>query len=148
SGWRASAERAPPGERASWPASPIRTGGRGSIGGGRPRERGPAGGRPARRPGGSRGGALGPRPVGLGEDFLVLGESEGHRVIEDHGVVDGHGEDPSHAFLQLGGDAVLGLDGGLQTGGLWEIVSLAAVGDLDLHPILLWIRLAAYDTER
>jgi hypothetical protein len=41
------------------------------------------------------------------------------------------------AFLQRGGDAVLVLDGGLQTGGLREIISLAAVGDQNVHPILL-----------
>jgi hypothetical protein len=40
-------------------------------------------------------------------------------------------------FLEHRGESVLGLDGGLQTGGLREVVSLAAVSDLDVHPSLL-----------
>jgi len=48
-------------------------------------------------------------------------------------AVDEDLEDAADAFLQPGGDAVLVLDGGLQTGGLGEIVSLSAVEDLDVH---------------
>src|SRR5574337_665055 len=40
-------------------------------------------------------------------------------VVVDLLVVDVDGEDPARAFLEVGGDAVLVLDGGLQTGGLW-----------------------------
>jgi hypothetical protein len=39
--------------------------------------------------------------------------------------------------LEASGDSELFLDGGLQTGGLWQVVSLAAVSDLDVHPSLL-----------
>jgi hypothetical protein len=73
----------------------------------------------------------------LGEDLLVLGEPVRHLVVVDLLAVDLDGEDPAGAFLEVGGDAVLVLDGGLQTGGLGEIVSLAAVRDPDLHPFLL-----------
>jgi len=38
------------------------------------------------------------------------------------------------ATLEGRGEAVLALDRGLQTGGLREVVSLSAVGDLDVHP--------------
>src|SRR5713226_9500606 len=75
--------------------------------------------------------------VDLGEDLFVLGEAERHLVVVDLLAVDVDGEDPAGAFREVGGDAVLGLDGGLQTGGLGKIVSLAAVRDPDLHPILL-----------
>jgi hypothetical protein len=40
-------------------------------------------------------------------------------------------------FLENGGDPVLRLDGGLQTGGLGEVVSLPAITDLDVHSRLL-----------
>jgi hypothetical protein len=75
--------------------------------------------------------------VDLLEDLLVLGEPVRHLVGVDDVVVDGDFEDAARAFLQRGGDAVLVLDGGLQTGGLGEVVSLPAVLDLDVHPLLL-----------
>ena len=75
--------------------------------------------------------------VDLLEDLLVPGESIRRLVGVDHVVVDRHFEDPAEAFLQNGGDAVLVLDGGLQTGGLGEIVSLSAISDLDVHRLLL-----------
>ena len=71
------------------------------------------------------------------EDLRVLGEAERLLVVVDARAVDVDEEDAAHALRELGGDAVLILDGGLQTGGLGEVVSLAAVRDLDLHPILL-----------
>ena len=40
---------------------------------------------------------------------------------------------PPTPSFRAGGDAVLALDGGLQTGGLGEVVSLPAVQDLDVH---------------
>jgi hypothetical protein len=40
-------------------------------------------------------------------------------------------------FLENRSESVLVLDGGLQTGGLGQVVSLAAVSDLDVHPSLL-----------
>jgi hypothetical protein len=73
--------------------------------------------------------------VDLGEDLLSLGEPERDLVVEDHLVVGLDGEDAAGALPQLGRDAVLTLDGGLQTGGLGEIVSLAAVRDPDVHRI-------------
>src|SRR6266581_4753737 len=75
--------------------------------------------------------------VDLGEDLLVLREAVGHLVVVGHLPVDLHCEDTAGALLEVGGDAVLVLDGGLQTGGLGEVVSLPAVRDQDPHPILL-----------
>ena len=76
--------------------------------------------------------------VDLGEDLLVGREPIRLLVGVRERAVDGDFEDAAHTFLQAGVEAVLALDGGLQTGGLGEVVSLAAVRDLDLHPILLW----------
>jgi hypothetical protein len=67
----------------------------------------------------------------------VFREAIGHLVVVDDLPVYRDGEDTAGAFLEISGDAVLVLDGGLQTGGLGEIVSLAAVHDPDVHPILL-----------
>jgi hypothetical protein len=53
-------------------------------------------------------------------------------------AVDGDLEDPAEALFQRCGDSELVCYRGLQTGGLREVVSLAAVFDLDLHsPLLL-----------
>jgi hypothetical protein len=52
-------------------------------------------------------------------------------------AVDGDVEDPAAPFDQLGFDVVLLLDSGRQTGGLWQVVSGAAVLDRDLHPVSL-----------
>src|SRR5437879_10005385 len=52
-------------------------------------------------------------------------------------AVDRDLEDAPRAFLESGGEAVLLLDGLLQTGGLRQVVSLAAVLDLDVHRVLL-----------
>jgi hypothetical protein len=49
---------------------------------------------------------------------LILREAVRDLVVVDHLVVDLDGEDAADAFPQLGIDAVLTLDGGLQTGGL------------------------------
>ena len=56
--------------------------------------------------------------VDLREDLLVGREPV--RVLVGVGElpIDGDFEDPAHAFLQAGGETVLALDGGLQTGGL------------------------------
>src|SRR5215468_8133485 len=80
--------------------------------------------------------------VDLGEDLLVLREAIGHLVVVHELPVDLHGEDSSSTFLQISGDAVLVPDGGLQTGGLGQVVSLAAIDDRDVHPILLCVWLA------
>jgi hypothetical protein len=85
-----------------------------------------------RRPG------LGLETIDGREDLGVLGKAIGLLVVVDALIIDVDEEDAAHAFLEVGGDPVLFLDGGLQTGGLGEVVSLAAVRDLDLHPILLW----------
>ena len=71
--------------------------------------------------------------VDLGEDLLVGREPVRLLVGVREGAVDGDFEDATHAFFQAGGEAVLALDGGLQTGGLGEVVSLPAVQDLDVH---------------
>ena len=73
--------------------------------------------------------------VDLGEDLLVLGKPIRRLVRVDGPAVDRDLEDAADAFPQAGGEAVLVLDGGLQTGGLGQIVSLAAVQDLDIHAI-------------
>ena len=75
--------------------------------------------------------------VDLLEDLLVGRKPECRLVRVDDDVVDRHLEDSAMPFLERRGDSVLGLDGGLQTGGLWEVISLAAVSDLDVHPSLL-----------
>jgi hypothetical protein len=48
-------------------------------------------------------------------------------------VVDSYVEDAAAALDQLALDTVLGLDCGRQTGGLWQVVSLAAVLNADFH---------------
>jgi hypothetical protein len=75
--------------------------------------------------------------VDFREDLLVLREAIGHLVVVDQLPVDRDREDAARALLEVRGDAVLVLDGGLQTGGLGEVVSLAAVRDPYVHPILL-----------
>ena len=71
--------------------------------------------------------------VDLLEDLLVRREAVVVLVRVGGLAVDEDLEDAAHAFLQPGGDAVLVLDGGLQTGGLGEVVSLPAIQDLDVH---------------
>ena len=75
--------------------------------------------------------------VDLGEDLSVLGEPVGDLVVPDTLAVDIHEEDAARALFKGGAHAVLCLDGGLQTGGLWEEVSLRAIRDQDVHAILL-----------
>jgi hypothetical protein len=65
-------------------------------------------------------------------------------VVVDDLAVDGDGEDAVVALLEAGGDPELLLDGGLQTGGLGEVVSLSAVGDQNVHPFLLELMNAVY----
>ena len=78
---------------------------------------------------------LGLEPVDLREDLVILREAV-RRLIVVHALpVDIDGEDATDAFVQVSDDPVLVLDGGLQTGGLGQIVSLAAVRDPDVHPI-------------
>ena len=76
--------------------------------------------------------------VDLGEDLLVLRETVGRLVGVDRGPVDEDLEDPARALDERRGDAVLVLDGGLQTGGLGEVVSLSAVQDPKVHPAPPW----------
>ena len=75
--------------------------------------------------------------VDLLEDLLVGREAVGRLVRIGRLTVEEDLEDAGHAFLQCGRDSVLLLDGGLQTGGLGEIVSLPAVQNLDVHAVLL-----------
>ena len=89
--------------------------------------------------------------VDLGEDLLVGREPVGVLVGVGELPVDGDLEDATDTFLQTSGEAVFTLDGGLQTGGLGEIVSLPAVQDLDVHRASLppdWIVTTLYMTER
>ena len=75
--------------------------------------------------------------VDLREDLLVGREPVRRLVRVDDVVVDRDLEDTAVPFLENGGDSVLRLDGGLQTGGLGEEVSLPAIRDHDVHAILL-----------
>ena len=78
--------------------------------------------------------------VDLLENFLVGRKAVRRLVRVDDVVVDRYLEDPAVPFLEHRGESVLGLDGGLQTGGLWEEVSLRAIRDQDIHAILLrWV---------
>ena len=81
--------------------------------------------------------------VDLRENFLVSREAVRLHVRVGDLVVDRHLENAGDTLFQGGRDAVLTLDGGLQTGGLWEVVSLSAVSDLDVHPLLLSGKLRA-----
>ena len=69
----------------------------------------------------------------LVENLLVLRKSVRFLVRVHDLLADEHFENAARTFAQRGGDAVLVLDGGLQTGGLREVVSLAAIEDLDVH---------------
>src|SRR5437879_1484306 len=71
------------------------------------------------------------------EDLRVRREAVCRLVGVDDLAVDRDLEDAPRAFLESGGEAVLLLDGLLQTGGLRQVVSLAAVLDLDVHRVLL-----------
>src|SRR5258705_1514784 len=108
--WRRCGERATPGGRGNCSTSPTRRSGTVSS---------------------ARSGL---ELVDLGEDLLILGGAEGDLVVVDHLLLGLDGADAPDAFPQLGVDAVLTLDRGLQTGGLGGIVSLAAVRDPDAHP--------------
>src|SRR5207247_6417737 len=70
-------------------------------------------------------------------DLGVRREAVCRLVGVDDLAVDRDLEDAARAFLESGGEAVLLLDGLLQTGGLRQVVSLAAVLDLDVHRVLL-----------
>jgi hypothetical protein len=61
----------------------------------------------------------------------------GDLVVVHDFAVNGDRKDTALAFFEVGGDPELLLDRGLQTGGLGEVVSLPAVGDQDVHPVLL-----------
>ena len=74
--------------------------------------------------------------VDLREDLLVGRETVRLLIGVGDLTVDGDLENATHTFLQTGGEAVLALDGGLQTGGLGEVVSLPAVQDLDVHSLV------------
>lgn len=75
--------------------------------------------------------------VELVEDLLVGGEAIRDVLIVDQLAIDGDFEDTTVARFERGGDPVLVLDRGLQTGGLRKVISLSAVRDLDVHPVLL-----------
>ena len=68
-----------------------------------------------------------------GEDLLVRGEAIGLVLRIDALAVERHVEHATVSALEASGDSELFLDGGLQTGGLWVVVSFGAVGDLDVH---------------
>jgi hypothetical protein len=71
------------------------------------------------------------------EDLGVVGESALLLLREDQLVVEDHFELAPGTFDQRRVDAPLLLDLGRQTGGPWQVVSGHAVGDLELHGVLL-----------
>ena len=71
--------------------------------------------------------------VDLSEDLLVFRKAIRLLIRVGNLAVDEDLEDATRALAQRGGDAVLVLDGGLQTGGLRQVVSLAAIQNLDVH---------------
>ncbi len=69
----------------------------------------------------------------LGEDLVVLGEAVRFVFAVDVRPVNFDVEDASSAFDQFRPGARASFDCVRQTGGLWEIVSLNAIGDRNLH---------------
>ena len=67
-----------------------------------------------------------------GEDLLVRREAVRLVLRVDASAVQHDVEDAAVPALQTSGNAEFLLDGGLQTGGLWVVVSFGAVGDLDV----------------
>ncbi len=73
----------------------------------------------------------------LRENLVVLGEAVDRMFAEDHLTVDHDVEDASTSLDESALDAVVILDGGGQTGRLGLVVSLHAVGDGDIHAVLV-----------
>ena len=71
--------------------------------------------------------------VDLSEDLFVFRKAIRLLIRVGDLAVDEDLEDAARALAQRGGDAVLVFDGGLQTGGLRQVVSLAAIQNLDVH---------------
>jgi hypothetical protein len=67
------------------------------------------------------------------DDLASLRESTCIRLREQKVPVDNHVKDAATALDQGRFESRRGLDLGRQTGGPWKVVSLSAVGDLDLH---------------
>jgi hypothetical protein len=76
---------------------------------------------------------FGSKDLELGKHFLVFGETVGLLLVPDLFVVHMHVEDAAGALDQLGFDTELLFDRFRQTGGSWEVVSLRAVFDGDVH---------------
>lgn len=67
--------------------------------------------------------------MNLAYDFLGVGESSHLELAEDFLSINNDIEDAAGAFDELGLDAYGLLDFIRQTGGLWAVVSFAAIGD-------------------
>ena len=67
------------------------------------------------------------------DDVHVVREALAAAPAVDHPPVHGDLVDPPLALDEFSVNAELFLDGGRQTGGLREVVSLDAIGDSDLH---------------
>ena len=73
---------------------------------------------------------MGPDTV---ENLFVRGEPVGLVLRVDTLPIERHVEHSAVTALETSGDSELFLDGGLQTGGLWVVISFGAIGDLDVH---------------
>ena len=69
----------------------------------------------------------------MADDFLGFWDAAGLVFAEDHPAVNDDVEDAAAAFNQFGLGAGFLLDLFRQTGGLWIVVSFAAIGDGDGH---------------
>lgn len=87
-------------------------------------------------------------------DFAVGGESPDLLLAEDQFAVERHVEDTSTAGGEFACDFVLAVflrQFGHQTGGLGQVVSLLAVGNVNLHcvpPCDAWLRTAELGVQR
>ena len=73
------------------------------------------------------------------KNLVVFGEASCLGLGEDQFLVRYDVKDSTAAAYEFTLDAGLVADRGRQTGGLGEIISLSAVGDADLHELLLGV---------
>ena len=84
-----------------------------------------------------------PESAKLAQNFFIIREAPRSVLREDQSAIDGDVEHPRIPLDEIGINAELFLDCGRQTGGLGQVASTNAVGDLDVHGSPpLWLRLA------
>jgi hypothetical protein len=81
-----------------------------------------------------RGSAPGPQGA---EDLVLRRKTAGRSFREDHPAVGDDVEDTAAPFDEIRLDAEMLPDCGRQTGGPGQVVSLAAIGDGQVHAVLL-----------